>query len=331
MTSSNSAFRFGSGSGDSPCGSTFNCKAASINDKSFNISDDDRSQDYVAWTQYSLLEERYNDLVKHLDVLEAERAAEKISTDIIKNRASNMEKAYSDLVASSKADQIQIRTLEKSNNDLEKKFLIAKAALQNSQELYKASTVDLCRIQNKLDAAESELAIQIVAVDTLTMDLDLEMNKRLHEHKVQVESDLVAEYSENLYAAIDFVEAVTLDQAAEPVVTTDPPSIDHNELKYLHKQNLQLKLDYNDLLCKYQQLTNRINALWLGQTMGNRHLLVLFFFFCAWAASFLLSGNPAGLGALGYGGFDGDGWVTRSHASVLGALVDATGGVKVYL
>jgi hypothetical protein len=126
----------------------------------------------------------------------------------------------------------------------------------------------------------------------------------LHEHKVRVEAEIVAECSAGLLAAIDAAE----------------------------ERNAKLENDYKDLVRKHRLLTASVDQVWLGQSMVNWHLLVLLVLLCVFLAKWLVSGYPAGPGALGVGGIGGigaDGVVTRPHARLFGLLVELTSGVSV--
>jgi hypothetical protein len=99
-----------------------------------------------------------------------------------------------------------------------------------------------------------------------------------------------------------------------------------------HRRNAKLENDYKDLVKKHRLLTASVDQVWLGQTMVNWHLLVLLVLLCVFLAKWLVSGYPAGPGALGVGGIGGigaDGVVTRPHARLFGLLVELTSGVSV--
>ncbi len=52
---------------------------------------------------------------------------------------------------------------------------------------------------------------------------------------------------------------------------------------------------------------------------------------CVFFAGWLVSGNPAGSGALDVSGIGADGVVPRLHARLFGLLVELTGGVSGYV
>lgn len=335
MFSSNNTFKFGAASGKD-----FDFKTPGNPDKIFDLPDEKRFEGYVTNAQYYLLEDRYKDVIKRLDAIDVQRAADEAAMAVIKKGTSKLEKAYGDLVASEKQAQNHIKSLETKNAAAETRLAISKAALQNSQDQYKSCVGDLDAALARLDVAEAEIAVLNGMGQGAGLDLDLEVERRLHDRKVQLEADLVAEYSANLLEAVDFAAAaaaipvpVPADESAatEPASVTVVRAVDHEELGRLREQNAKLDNDYEELLGKHLQLINQVGTVQLGQTMVNWHLIVALVLFCASVAAWLVSGVPAGPGALGFGGCEADTWVARVHGSVFAALVGVTGGGRVYL
>jgi hypothetical protein len=331
MASSNNTFQFGAASGKG-----FDFKTPGNPDKIFNLPNEERFEGYVTNAQYYLLEDRYIDVIKRLDAIDTQRAAEEAAMAVIKKGTSKLKKAYGDLITSEKQAQSHIKSLETKNAAAETRLAIFKAALQNSQDQYKSCAGDLDAALARLDVAEAEIAVLKGTGQGAGLDLDLEMEQRLHDCKIQLEADLVAEYSANLLEAIDSAAAAPVPVPADEPAATEPASatvvwaVDHEEVGRLREQNAKLE-DYEELFGKHLQLVNQAGAVQLGQAMVNWHLIVALVLFCACVAAWLVSGVPAGPGALGFGGCEADTWVARVHGSVFAALVGATGGGKVYL
>jgi hypothetical protein len=287
------------------------------------------SGNYVTLAQYEIVESRYEqaegryqDVLKRLDILEAEttRAAE--AEKVLKLGAKSMEKAYKSLQQTYTAAEGKIKALEIQNQDLGKKLGVCKAALQASQQQHKATSAALEGALGReskavlLAAATAEAAAAAIAPRPLpprpvlgfaaltTIDLP-----------PVAAAPTPAPAAPTLgFAAITSVE---LAPVAAPTPSSPPPTLVLAPVVPAETVDVAAQTEGSPP----------------SQKGGNWQQILLLLLLCVRFCGWMLVGSPAGGEPLGYGGAfgQGDGVVARAHAWALGVLVASTGGVQVLL
>ncbi|KIW04701.1 uncharacterized protein PV09_04435 [Verruconis gallopava] len=263
---------------------------------------------------------QYEDLEKRLEALTTEVEKEKCLRDMVRKSATNMEQAYQGLQNTHQAAVDRIKELEIALQDSNKRLEICKAALENSQAQYKATAKDLQACQAKLEAAEASV------------------DAKVHEFKVKLENELVEEHFQNLMMDLDKEVSIASPSTTPPPLSSQPtnlalatPITVAETVPTADKRYLRLELEKEDVVVKYDQLLRNTATLLRGQRMANWTMIIFLALMSMHVAAWLTSPSPAGPGAFGFGWIAEDSALSRLHAWALTYLVEATGGLRVYL
>ena len=360
-SSSTNAFVFGAGSnGDfdfsSGCENPFTTAAAAA-----ETAPPGPKAGYVTLAQYDLVEKRYEDLMRRVEMLEIEAAGHVAANEMLKNGSSNLERAYVSLQGTHQRAEETVKSLQMEVQGLTKKFEIANAALKMSQEQHKATSRDLeAALKRKEEAATALPApsasapsmafAPIMSVESAPVAPSPPPRPTLSFSGISSVSVATAPPSA---PALSFSPIMAVD--VEPIAASSPPppppppalafssivSVDTAPVAAsapapVAAPALSLSpivaVDLEPVVPAPVRSVS-VEQVILGQTMVKWHLVVILLLLSGWAAAWLVSGAPVGGEPLGFGdmGGLGDGLVARTHAIVFGLLVIWTGGVESFI
>jgi hypothetical protein len=274
---------------------------------------------YVTLAQYETIESRYEDVLKRLEILEAEAKGHEATKKMLKIGSQNLERAYQGLQATHQTAETRLKSLQCDLQDLNKKFEICKAALQISQDQHKATANDLkAALKREEDAASTPAPVS--APPSATPAPVLGFAPIVSEHLAPVA------ISPPPRPALSMVPVLSV--SVEPVSPPPPPPSPVLALAPIMAVDLAPVSPPSP-----PTIISIPDTVWLAQTVVNWHLCVLWLLISGWTAAWLVSGLPAGGEPLGFGGAAvlGDGFVARVHAGVFGLLVDLSGGLEVFV